>query len=424
MSSVRVRLFNASALLTPLLIAGAIGGCWSNATGRVSAQRTGDLSQGEPVRGAYDASLVAACGEGGVTDEGSRSLLRAPYLQRTTRSSTVIAWTSSADAPGEVVVTRPDASEQPIARVPAKVDTSAPIPGGRQLTAEITGLEPYTVYCYEIVSSTGTTYARTGFRTSPAPDATTPIRFATLGDLGTASDEQFDVVEQMKGLPIDLVVLNGDIAYEDGTLEQFENHYFAVYADMLRNIPFFPASGNHDYNTADAAAFRQAFVLFENGGKAGRERWYSFDWGSVHFVVLDTEKTGVEQARWLDEDLQANKLPWVVVSLHRPPFSSGNHGGDAKVRGHFVPLFQKYGVQLVLGGHDHHYERSKVINGVTYLISGAGGRGTRGVGNSSFTAFAEAVTHFTHVEVNGNKMVLRAIDATGKVFDTALIERR
>ena len=113
----------------------------------------------------------------------------------------------------------------------------------------------------------------------------------------------------------------------------------------------------------------------------GIERWYSFDWGDVHFVALDSERTGPVQAAWLDADLTANQLPWTIVYWHKPPFSSGEHGSDGATRAQFVPILEKHKVPLVLNGHDHDYERTTPQNGVTYVVTGGGGVGVRPVGS-------------------------------------------
>jgi len=214
----------------------------------------------------------------------------------------------------------------------------------------------------------------------------------------------------------DLAVVTGDIAYPKGTLDDHEVNFFQVYAPIMRSVAFFVISGNHDY-ASDGAVFREVFDLPDNGMGADSERWYSFDWGQVHFVALDTERVNDTQAQWLDRDLAANDLPWTIVFLHRPPYSSGVHGSEASVQDKFVPLFDKYGVQLVLAGHDHDYERTAPIDGVTYVVTGSGGRGTRPVGTSSFTEYAESVSHFTHITIDGNDLSLNAIDATGVDFD-------
>ena len=208
-----------------------------------------------------------------------------------------------------------------------------------------------------------------------------------------------------------------------GTKQQLEDNVFSVYAPLLKNISAWPASGNHEYETNDATPFREAFVLPENGGEKGRERWYSFDYSSVHFVALDTEKVGDEQAAWLDADLASNDLPWTIVYFHRPPYSSGTHGSNMNVRSTFGPILERHHVDLVLAGHDHDYERMKPQNGVNYVVSGGGGHDLRGVGQSDFTAFSDTVLHFVCVSVEPHQLVLHAIDATGREFDQLVVSR-
>jgi hypothetical protein len=137
------------------------------------------------------------------------------------------------------------------------------------------------------------------------------------------------------------------------------------------------------------------FAPPENGGPEGRERWYSFGWGDAHFVALH----------------------------RRPAFSSGQHGSTLSVQQFFVPLFEKHRVPPVLAGHDHDYERSVPINGVTYVVTGGGGVGTRPVGRSSFTAFSESVCHFVFITVAGDTLTLHAIDGVGTEFDSLVLTR-
>jgi acid phosphatase type 7 len=265
--------------------------------------------------------------------------------------------------------------------------------------------------------------ARAGFRTAPAPGAGAPVRFVALGDSGEGGRDQRAVRAQIGTVPFDLMIHTGDIAYSAGTRLEFERNFFAVYADTLELFPMFPASGNHEYETEDAAPYREAFLLPDNGGPEGRERWYSYDYGDVHFVALDTERVGPVQAAWLDADLTANRRPWTIVYLHKPPFSSGEHGNEPSVQAHFVPLFAKHRVPLVLAGHDHHYERSTPQQGVTYVVTGGGGRGTRPAGASPFTAFSESVCHFLYVTVEGEALTLHAIDGVGREFDSLRLPR-
>jgi 3',5'-cyclic AMP phosphodiesterase CpdA len=290
---------------------------------------------------------------------------------------------------------------------------------GLQRIATLSGLEPDTEYCYSIAGWS----APTALHTARRAGSGTPLRFVVFGDSGAGSEGQLAIRDQLGLVPFDLMLHTGDVAYERGSLTELESAFFAMYQGYLRNVPAFPASGNHDYETASAAPFRQVFALPENGGELGLERWYSFDYGDVHFVALDTEWELTAQAEWLDRDLSQNQLPWTIVYLHRPPFSSGYHGGSLAVRDAFVPLFERHHVQLVLAGHDHDYERTLPIQGITYVVTGGGGRYTRPVGASDFTAFSQEVLHFVQGTVDGDSLTLRAIDATGQQIDSVTLTR-
>ena len=407
----------------PIVIALAVSAaCDSNQSGDLATTKFGDLSFALPISERTSA-LDSSTGACRATDHQDRqgALHRRPYLQQVTDRSAMLLWTSAREMTGALVMaTGPDGTV--LAMAPGAPDPSVTRGRSVQWRAELTQLQPDTRYCYEL-SSGGVVLRRGSFRTAPPAGAGRPVHFVALGDSGEGSSDQQAVYQQLLKFPFDLVLHTGDIAYSSGTREQFEAFFFDMYADMLERFPVFPASGNHEYETEDAAPYREAFALPENGGPAGLERWYSYDWGDVHFVVLDTERIGAEQAAWLDADLAANQRRWTIVYLHRPPFSSGDHGSDPNVQSWFVPLFVKHRVPLVLAGHDHHYERTNIIDGVTYVVTGGGGRGTRGVGSSTFTAFSEQVCNFVYVTVNGDVLTLHAIDGTGQEFDSLRLNR-
>lgn len=409
------------ALAAASLVAGV--GCGdSNQAGDLAAEAFGDLSHPLTFRRAALADISETCGLTAYAPAPGTVLQRRPYLQQLTAGSVELAWTTDSNAAAPlVVVTRPDGT--PVMTVNAVRDLDArPAGGAAQWQAAVAGLEPDTAYCYQVMGG-GTQMRRAGFRTAPASDSGRPVRFVAIGDSGKGGADQLAVLEQMRQLPFDLMLHVGDIAYDSGTRDEFETTFFSIYADLMEGFAIFPASGNHDYRTEGAAPFRESFVLPKNGGAAGAERWYSYDFGNVHFVALDTEQVGPEQVAWLDADLTANRLPWTIAYLHRPPFSSGDHGSEGSVQQHFVPLFAKHRVPLVLAGHDHDYERTIPIDGVTYVVTGGGGRGTRPVGKSWFTAFAESVCHLVYVTVEVDQLTLHAIDAMGTEFDSLAIGR-
>jgi acid phosphatase type 7 len=395
-------------------VAIACQGVSANEQGDLAAEKTGDLSQALAPRRVPDAELVARCGDGSLTEAGSVELVRRPFVQQVTAQGATVVFQGAKPRGVQVRVTTFEGAL--VADVTSAADPS--VPAGTQQSARFEALESGTGYCYELVGLT----TAAGFRTAPATEAAGTVRFVALGDSGSGNSDQLALRDQLEAVPFDFIVHTGDLAYGGGSFAQLERTVFQVYSPLLRSIPLYPVTGNHDYETEDASPFFSSFLLPENGDVALPERYYSFDWGNVHLVGLDTERIGTAQATWLDEDLRKNRLPWTVVFGHRPPFSSGEHGSNDDFRRHFVPVLERHEVALVLNGHDHDYERSKPLNGVTYVVTGGGGIGTRPVGSSDFTAFSEAVIHFLLVEVTERQLLLHAIDGTGREFDQVLMK--
>ena len=393
----------------------ALIACDGNATGNLAAPPGGDTSH-PARRGSPVDDLVGPCGPGSRTDAGS-VVRREPYLQDVTPRSAMIGWVTTDGAGEHVRVTSIDGAT--VAVVPAVIQRGETRSDDEtQVWARLSGLEPSTVYCYAVERGAVALTERTGFRTAPLASSAGPVRFMAFGDSGSGDDDQRALRDRMFDMPYDLVLHTGDIAYDSGTIDQYEDHVFAVYARLLRNVPMFPIAGNHDYKSDDGQAFRDVFALPDDA-----ERFYSFDWGRVHFVGLDTEADYGLQAAWLAADLAATRLPWRIVYMHHPMYSSGAHGSDLALRALLAPVFARGGVQLVLAGHDHDYERMHPQNGVAYVVTGGGGRRTRAVDRSEFTAFAASVIHFVYVEVGADQLVLHAIDGAGVEFDSMVVPR-
>jgi hypothetical protein len=387
-----------------------------NVSGHVSSTKLGDTTRLAQRRSPVE-DLRAACGDGAMTTHGATTLQRQPYLQQVTTTGAKLGWVTMQDDE-HVMVTKPEGNA--LGNNPGVVErTELRSAGEKQIWSTVGSLEPNTIYCYQLANPTDTLTRRTGFRTAPTADGDQPVRFLAFGDSGGGGSDQYALADQMYTVPYDLIVHTGDIAYDDGTIGQYEDNVFGVYGDLFRNVPFFPSAGNHDYKTMQGAPFRDVFNLPGDSG----EKWYSFDYGRVHFVALDTESDYATQVAWLDQDLAASKLPWKIVYMHRPPYSSGEHGSDKTLRNKLAPVLERHGVQLVLAGHDHDYERMIPQNGVAYVVTGGGGIGTRPVGKSSFTAFSEDVIHFVYVEVGVDDLILHAIDASGREFDSMVVPR-
>jgi acid phosphatase type 7 len=396
---------------------GLLAACTTNQSGNVAATKSGDTSHPLERSSPTDA-LRAACGDGGMTPDGSSVMRRQPYLQQVTTTSAKLGWVTTSGDGAMVKVSSADGT--PVMAAPGGIEKYAMRANDElQMWSELDNLTPATTYCYELSDATRALDARTGFRTAPPADSTDTIRFLAFGDSGGGGADQYALMEQMKTVPFDLMIHTGDLAYDDGAIGQFEDNVFGVYEELFRNIPFFPAAGNHEYRTLQGAPFRDVFNLPGDSG----EKWYSYDYGRIHFAALDTEADYATQAAWLDRDLAASSSPWKIVYMHKPPYSSGEHGSDVGLQKLLAPILEKHHVQLVLAGHDHDYERMKPVNGVQHVVTGGGGRGTRPVTTSDFTAFSVETIHFVVVEVGMDELVLHAIDAKGREFDSVVVPR-
>lgn len=245
------------------------------------------------------------------------------------------------------------------------------------------------------------------------------VRIAAVGDVGEGEEEEWQTAWAIDRLsfddaPYDALLLLGDNVYPDGDPARLEYTVFRPFTLVLdRGTRLLAIVGNHDAGHAD----EQAEML----GMPGT--WWTTTIGDVRIVGLDSNRVeDPEQERFLEDALSTADEPWTIVAIHEPPYSAGYQGSNMAVRERYSPLFERYGVQLVLSGHEHDYQRSDPIGGVTYVVSGAGGR-TRGTGEAPFTAASWSVLHFVDVNVYADHLLVRAIDQDGRAFDEVTIPR-
>jgi hypothetical protein len=259
------------------------------------------------------------------------------------------------------------------------------------------------------------------------------ITFAVLGDNGTGGRNQMAVAGQMartyQSTPYGLVLLAGDISYYGSIDDRWEDVFVEPYGPLIdAGVEWELAIGNHEISEKKSDyAVEEIQAQLRRFGKPGT--YYSVVHGPVEVFVIDTIiplDTGVggpEELAWLEEALAASTARWKVALLHHPPYSSGKHGSQLKVREALQPMFTEFGVDVAFSGHDHHYERTFPQDGVTWIVSGAGAKRTR-VGRSDFTAHAESTLQFMLVEVAGDTMDIRAITTDGTVIDRVVLEAR
>jgi len=337
---------------------------------------------------------------------------RGPYLQAVTPTSMMLIWTT-AQRTTTIVDYGPTSD---LGTVVGKSEST------KLHVIELTGLATGSYYSYMAYSS-GTAVGGSKFRTTPGPG--TPISFVCIGDSGAGLAAfkifvQEDLAKLMTALEPDLLIHTGDVVYPNGEQKDYTEKYFTPYKALGARTVAFPSLGNHDMRS-DGVAYLKNFFLPTNNPKKD-EKYYSFDYGDVHFVALDsTAKFGptTEQGIWLEADLAKTLQPWKVVYFHHAVYSSGRHGSSLGRRADLAPTMVKYGVDLVLTGHDHHYERTKSIDGTVYIVTGGGGAPLYPYKkSSSFTHTGLSEWHFVHVKASTSKLEVKAISVIGKTIDS------
>ena len=311
------------------------------------------------------------------------TVLRGPYLQTATPTSLVVRW-------------RTDTTEGSFVRYGLAADalnqTTKAFGIGTEHIVQLSELMPGRRYFYSVMGSAENkdgdgkilrvpVYA---FTTPPPTGPASPTRVWVLGDPGTKGATQLavrDAYTKFAGdRTADLCLLLGDNAYPDGTDADYQKAIFEVYPEMLRTTPLWSTLGNHDGHSANSITqsgpYYDIFTFptrAQAGGvPSGTEAYYSFDYANIHFVCLDSHDTSRTSdgamAQWLKADLAATTRDWIVAFFHHPTYTKGTHDSDREgrlvdMRQNFLPILEAGGVDLILTGHSHVYERSYFVDG-------------------------------------------------------------
>ncbi|MBK9715233.1 MAG: metallophosphoesterase family protein [Kouleothrix sp.] len=374
----------------------------------------------------------------------SPNLVWSPYLQQVTDTHATILWTTRGGASPAVRYSTDGSygaeaagSSRPLAAL------------GTQLhRVDLADLQPGTLYSYKVyVDGEELLPDQTlAFRTAPRTGSPDKFTFLAFGDEGITTGSQRRLRDQMARDAFDFILTTGDNAYPEASYGDFDTTIFQVYRDVLVRAPIFPTMGNREYRTSGGAPYLDLFELPAVAWRpADQERYYSFDYGSAHIVALDSNAPlDVDDAAapddmldWLRADLAQTKQPWKIVALHHPAYSTGGHGSDSRVRSKLVPIFEAYGVSLVLSGHDHTYQRSLPLRGgqittteqggVVYIVSGAGESASMACGGAEWLAFARCSQPYglySRIAVDGGGMTVEAVNETGAVEDQYTFTRQ
>jgi predicted MPP superfamily phosphohydrolase len=264
------------------------------------------------------------------------------------------------------------------------------------------------------------------FGATPAKDK---IKFIAIGDFGTGDDNQFEIAAQMlrdhKTSPLDFVIAVGDNIYPDGGGRHFEKKFARPYAGLIREgVKFHAVLGNHDVR--DGRGDQCQYPLFNMNGQCH----YTVKKGDglAEFFMIDSTAFDMTQAGWLEGVLKESTAKWKIAVFHHPIYSSAEeHGSDVGLRRRIEPLLARYGVNVVISGHDHTYERVKPQQGVQYFVTGAGGKVRPGDVNlgSPFRAMSyDRDNHYMQMVIEDQQINFQTIAKSGAVIDRGAITPR
>lgn len=355
---------------------------------------------------------------------------RGPFLQSTTESSIKIVWRTPIPTEGAVVFGQATTGPWETNRSPVATEHSV----------QLTGLSAGREYVYRIESRDAQgTLASSGlstFRTAPASGG---FRLAVFGDSGLGSQAQYRVGELIEASKPDLVLHCGDIIYPEFTTSRADLRCLSVYGRHMRTTPYYFSMGNHDLY-AGPSHFRDTFHLPTNS-VFGTEDFYSFDHADLHVAVVlapylsqYSPTVGDPQHRWLEQDLASSKKPWKIIVMHHPMMTSSAHRFDDynfnriadqdDVRNYVLPLASKHGVQLVLTGHDHVFERFNPVQGVHSIVTGGGGIYLYGLTSPDEASSQLYITHHAVMITATNQVMrVRGFDSFQREFDHSIIGR-
>ncbi len=331
---------------------------------------------------------VSEAGHAFVPFEGKpRNIQYGPYSMKVTESTAIIAW-----------------EEQPA--------------GGtlQHVEEKISNLEPQTEYSYRVNGATQP--GRFVTRPPSVQEEPSPFSFFVWGDSRSSGQISTELVESM--LVVDpeasFALHTGDMVGNGDILEDWSVQWWAAISPLIRYLPIYPTMGNHELNSS---WYRRYFSSLGGNGTN-----YSFDWGNVHFVILDSNVVNFgteEQMAWLEEDLEQNvDADFTVVSHHIPVFRSSPAGGEGMpyLQDRLPPLYEAYGVDLVFSGDVHSFQHH-LRNGVHYFISAGGGEHPEecGLPIDGTTLMLAKAYHYLNCRVEDRTMHLTAYDAEGDILE-------
>ncbi|MEA2054625.1 MAG: metallophosphoesterase [Candidatus Thermoplasmatota archaeon] len=330
-----------------------------------------------------------------------------PYTQNVTNDSITIAWETNIPATNNSVEYGENTDYGCIEYGPS---------GGRH--HEITIYPPFTSGHYKVVSD-GIESNDFEFKLAGHCYSTQEFKCVIFGDSRGVWDRwrhATEVANAVNAEHPDFVIHGGDMV-NDGRVQTQWDSWLGLMKSLMQNSTVFGILGNHEYN---GSRYYEIFALPNN------EMWYSFDYGPCHFTILDNYESwdvGSPQYEWLKDDLSSSMAPFKIVCFHEPIYCSGGHEPRTDVRAAWESLFNNYNVDLVFQSHNHYYQRTDPIKGITYIVSGGAGAPLYTPEDAWFMNNSKKAYHYCVLDVSlvEMRMTCSARYTNGIAFDEFVV---
>jgi hypothetical protein len=363
-----------------------------------------------------------------------------PYVQDVTATSAVVARIAPA-ACAHLLELRDARAQQVLRRVGS--------PAARRHAIRLDGLTPGTRYRYTLYEHPGGAEVGGGtFATAPAEDHA-PVRFHVVADSGQTpawiwvqntpllywpahwgwlpnAPTVTAIGARMAAYPADLWFHAGDVVYPRGEHRHWRTAFFEPFAAILASAPCQAVAGNHDVEHDGGRPFAQNLLL-PGEAAAGNERMFSFAWGPVRFLGLDTNERlapGHPVLAFAARELAAATEPWKVLIQHHPWWSASRQGDRADLVEHLLPLLLEHRVDVAFCGNDHNYQRLGEPGRVLLVVTGGGGKSLYEIGTHPELRTAVSGYEFCAVTIDGAKLTLQVVAADGAVHETFVVDKR
>jgi len=353
-------------------------------------------------------------------------ITKGPCLLRVYEDRAAVMWETDTHGQWGVSCGTRGRPDRYVVSTAEKVTYNSKLFGGQPKTAYIhkvwiDGLISGRTYTYRIV---GPDVRSDVYRFRTVPPKADEVRFIVYGDSRTQPDVHRQLVKQMTKCHVDFIVHTGDLASRGDDYQQWGPQFFEPLKGLVEQVPIYIAKGNHEGRNGN---FEKLLI------PPGEENSFGFDCGPLHYFCADNISDAKDAGRLLQRivgDAEASKAPWKFVSYHAPSVNFGGHWSDWQ-QSAALPAFANAGIDFVVAGHSHQYERFRPIEPpepagsyVTYITAGGGGAPLAGVEPTALHACAKAVHHFCLFHIQGDALTMDAIDPEGHILDHLEITKK